>query len=148
MKTESRVYGADEMRGLLRERTPREAHNLLRSTVHGMAGALRDDMRRDAPRSSGRRSPLSLKYGHLFKNIKSKRARARIGEMPTSNVVVENSVYWEFLEYGNSRQAAQPFIMPTVEKFMGSAKDTFLTQFGKKLEAAIARAKRRGAGGR
>lgn len=139
MKTTAKVYGASEAVALLADRTPREAHNLLRSTVHGMAGELRDDMRRDAPKNTG----------GLRKAIRTKRERTQKRGQAISNVTIDRAnFYWRFLEYGTSKMRAASFIGPAVERFMAGAHAAYLRQFGKKLEAAIARAGRRAGRGR
>ena len=135
MKVE--VTGIEHLQQLLREIGPKQATNLMRSTVHGMAGEIRNDIKKVAPKDTGA----------LKKQFKAKSRRA-IGGKPRSDVVVEtDGYYWRFLEYGFSNRAARPFIVPAFERFKARSMDTYLKVFGKKYEAALARRRKKANGG-
>lgn len=138
MRTTADIRGAQDVIDALVDMTPREANNLMRSTVHAMAGEIRNDMRRTAP------DDPSTKKNDLKRSISSKRERSK-PMTPLSTVrIAKRAFHWLFLEYGTSKMRAQPFIMPATERFRVRTMDSFLMQFGKKLEAAWKRRRKRG----
>lgn len=132
------LEGLDEMLGHL---APREARNLNRATVHGMAGRVRDSARQKAPKDEGT----------LKKAIKSKRGKARNKDFPFSDVIVTHgrdvrydAFYWRFVEYGTVDQPARPFIGPAADELRGQVPMIYREEFAKKYEKLLARkAKRR-----
>lgn len=138
---ELEITGIKEFRKMASTLAPRQARNLARSTVHGVAGEIRKDMRKRAPRDEGT----------LRKAIKAVRRRMQ-GNTAISDVRIEHgggvkndAWYWHFLEFGTQRQSAQPFIQPTVSEMEPRLPAIWADQFGKKLEKALAReAKRQG----
>lgn len=112
---------------ILTEIAPREAHNLARATNHGVAGVVRNEIKKVAPKDSGK----------LKKSVKAKREKARFG-VPYSTVRI-GAFYWRFLEIGTSKIAARPFVDPTVERLRPRMADIWREQFGKKLQASLRR---------
>lgn len=134
MKPTVEVRGLDDVNDLLGRIAPREAKNILRATVHGMAGEVRDQAKRDAPEDEGT----------LKKSIKSKRRRQRGGWIRSDVLVQFRAFYWRFLEYGQGPDGVEhAFFGRAVEKLRGEMTKIMITQFGKKWEAALARAARR-----
>lgn len=140
--TKIRLQGAKELADLLREVAPNEARNLLRATVHGVAGEVRDRIKQRAPRRTGR----------LAKAIRAERRKADNDNMPVSDVVVEHgkgstydAFYWHFQEFGTVKQAAHPFIVPTIEEMRGRMPEIMRNEFGQKYEKLLARKKKAGA---
>jgi HK97 gp10 family phage protein len=140
MATGIRIEGLDELNKTLSELAPREAVNILRSTVHGVAGEVRDEMRRGAPEDSG----------DLKKSIFTQRRRVT-GDDVISDVRIRhgkgqkyNAWYWRFLEFGTvDRPRGDPFIVPAVERIAPRMNAIFREQFGKKFEAAMVRKAKR-----
>ncbi|MEL7513669.1 MAG: HK97-gp10 family putative phage morphogenesis protein [Pseudomonadota bacterium] len=133
------VRGTEEIDKLLKEIAPNHALNIARSTVHGVAGSVRDVVRKKAPKATG----------VLAKSVKVKRRRVRNG-YAASDVVAERGTgarndgyYWRFVEYGTSKLSARPFILPSVREIEGDLPQVLRAQFVKKFEAAIRRAKKR-----
>lgn len=135
------ITGIKEFRRMCLQLAPREARNLARSTVHGVAGRVRDEMRRKAPRDEG----------DLRKSIKSKRRRMQ-GDTAISDVRIEHgrrakydAFYWHFIEFGTQSQGDQRFIRPTVQEIEDQIPRIFSEEFGKRLEKALNKhAKRQG----
>ena len=133
------VIGIEEVKRTLDQIAPRHANNLMRATIQGIASEIAKDSKKNAPRDSG----------DLRKAIKAKRKRSPKNR-PVSEVVVTqgrsaryDAFYWRFVEYGTVKQAAAPFIKPAEER-VGNDLDRVVTeQFGKKLESALKRARKR-----
>lgn len=127
--------GMDELRAALRDFAPKEVNNLLRNTVHGVAGVVRDGVRKRAP----------VDTGTLRKAITAVRRRGKPGQ-PISDVIAKHgdgakydAFYWRFLEFGTSKMMARPFIVPTVERFRPEMPRIYREEFGKKFEKAMAK---------
>lgn len=134
MRTTVTIRGLDDVNDLLSRIAPREAYNIMRATVNGMAGEIRTEARKKAPKDEG----------VLKKAIKSKRERGRRGYLMSTVRVDPSAFYWRFLEYGQGPDNVEhAFFLRTVEKFRAEMHSKFLTQFGKKWEAALARAAKR-----
>lgn len=135
------ITGIKEFRRMCLQLAPREARNLARSTVHGVAGRVRNEMRKKAPRDEG----------DLRKSIKAKRRRMQ-GDTAISDVRIEHgrrakndAWYWHFIEFGTQQHAAQPYIRPTVQEIEDQIPQIFADEFGKRLEKALEKhAKRQG----
>lgn len=132
MKTSIKIEGVEDINNLLSKIAPTKAKNIMRSTVHGMAGEVRSDAKKAMPVDSG-----DMKRG-----TKSKRRRQR-GTKIASDVVVSGAYYWRFVEYGQGpggREVAM--FMKAVEKLRANFNSILIKQFGKKFEAALKRARK------
>lgn len=78
------------------------------------ARELANNAQRFAPRSQGRRSPASEKYGPLYRQIKPK----QIGRSDNraAQVGIGSAFYGFFQERGTSKMDANPFLGPAIEK--------------------------------
>jgi len=127
--------GMPELDKLLDTIAPREVQNLLRTVVHGIAGAVRDEIKQHAP----------VRTGNLRQGIKAVRRGAPFGQAisdviaQTGKGVKHNAFYWRFVEFGTKHAHAEPFVVPTVESFRPKIQDVYREQFGKKLEKALER---------
>lgn len=135
------IEGLDAVSDVLAKVGPREARNLLRNTVHAVAGQLRDDMRQRAPQDEGT----------LRKAITAKREKMR-GNQVASNITIthgkavrHNAFYWHMVEYGTVKDRAQPFITPSVEAMRPQIPGIFTREFGVKYEQMMARKLRQAA---
>jgi HK97 gp10 family phage protein len=124
-----KVEGLQEVIATLTDLMPREAISLARSTVHAIAGIVRDEIRKDAPREEGT----------LRKSIASLRRRGTKTSVQSDVVAKPEGFYWRFQEFGTQQHAAQPFITPNVEEVRPQIPSMYREQFGKKLEKALAR---------
>lgn len=139
------IEGLDGLTELLGQLAPREARNLNRSTVHALAGVVRNEARRRAPKDSGT----------LKKAIKSVRRRPRNPDAPYSDVMVEHgrnakhdAFYWRFKEYGTVDQAATPFFQPAVDLVRADLPAIYREEFGKKYAKYLERQAKRKRGGK
>lgn len=136
MKPKVTVTGVEDVHRLLTEVSPREAKNLLRATVHGVAGTIRNDAKKEMPEDDG-----DMKRG-----TKAKRERGTKTKIE-STVRVAGAFYWRFLEYGQGNQGREyAFFGKAVEKARSKLEQVFVQQFGKKWEAALKRAAKRNGG--
>ena len=129
------IEGLDAVSDVLAKVGPREARNLLRNTVHAVAGQLRDDMRQRAPKDEGT----------LRKAITAKREKMR-GNQVASNITIthgkavrHNAFYWHMVEYGTVKDQAQPFITPSVEAMLPQIPGIFTREFGAKYQDLMQR---------
>lgn len=128
------ISGIDDVRDLLENIAPNHANNIMRSTIHGVAGDIRKDARSYAPEDDG----------DLDGAIKTKRRRSSFGSVRSDVVVERRAFYWRFLEYGQGPDNIEhAFFAGAVENFRRSSTAIFVSQFGKKFDAAIARARKR-----
>jgi hypothetical protein len=134
MRTTIELRGLKDVDRLLSQVAPRQAQNIMRATVHGMAGEIRNDAKKAMPEDDG----------DMKRATKAKRRRAR-GSIIRSDVLVgREAFYWRFLEYGQGPDGIEyAFFMKAVEKLRQKMTERFLRQFGKKFEAALARARKK-----
>ena len=126
------------MENILADLAPRQARNIMRATVHGLAIKVRDEARKGAPKQSGT----------LKKAIKAERRKSH-PDKPMSQVWIasgkdatHDAYYWRFVEYGTVKQRARPFVAPAKEKVLADREALMRAEFGRKLEAALARARK------
>jgi HK97 gp10 family phage protein len=132
-KTSMELTGMEELGQLFTTDGPREARNIARQAVHGLAVRARDVLkRRVAKRSKA-----------LAKSIKAVRRRGK-PDFPVSEVRGgATAPYMLMLEFGTSDTRAQPFIVPGVEELRPQMAQHYRDEFGKKYEKAMAAKARR-----
>lgn len=134
MRSTATIRGIDDVNDLLKKVAPRQAKNIMRATVHGVAGEIRDEAKAMMP----------VDEGTMVRATRSKRRRGRVGEIRSDVIVTATAFYWRFLEYGQGPdQVEYGMFMRAVEKFRANMNRIFIEQFGKKWEAALARAAKR-----
>lgn len=135
VSTHVQITGVDDLKDMLEDVAPREANNILRNTVNGLAGLVRDALK----------ASVTKRSGELAKSIKVVRRRGK-PNFPVSDVRGGGTApYMLMLEFGTSRTRAQPFIVPTAERLRPTMPALYREQFGKKLEQALARRARKAA---
>lgn len=135
MKPTVTIRGLDDVNDLLSKIGPREAKNIMRATIHGVAGQIRDDAKKAMPVGGD---------GVMKKATKAKRRRGEFGKIRSDVVVTKAAFYWRFLEYGQGPDGVEyAMFMQSVEKFRKDMTRILIEQFGKKWEAALARAAKR-----
>lgn len=133
MRIDAELRGVDDVKRVLDKVAPREARNIMRATVGGMAAELRNDARKEAPKDEG----------DLRKDIAVKRRRNQ-GSLVRADVIVRaRSYYWRFVEYGTTKLAENAFFLRTLRSFESRAMKSFLDQFVRRFTQALARAARR-----
>jgi HK97 gp10 family phage protein len=130
------IEGAPEVSKILREIAPKHAKNLMRATIYGVASKIAKDAAQRAPVDSGT----------LKKAIFAKREKSN-PDYPRSSVYVRHgktqkydAFYWRFVEFGTKKGARErPFIRPSRDAANARFKQDLVTEFGIKLEKALAR---------
>ena len=126
------VVGDKEVMKILDSIAPKEARNLARSTIHGIAGRI----------TKGAKQRVSRDKGTLRKGIYTKRDRSP-PDRPVSTVRFrDNAFYWRFVEYGTEKGnnlQARPFLKPARHQVMSNLPLILREEFQKKLTARINR---------
>ena len=130
------IDGLEELSHIFDAVGPREARNLNRATIHGIAAVTAKDAKDKAPKDKGT----------LKKAIKAKRRRPKDPDKPFSDVVVEHgkdakhdAFYWYMVEYGTTTQPARPFMQPAIDQVRPNIPAIYKEQFFKKLAQRIKR---------
>lgn len=131
--TTMQIEGFEELRETLVSVGPREANNILRAAVHGLAGKVRDELKRRVPVDSG----------DLKKSIKAIRRKARKNFHISDVRLGATAPYGLMTEFGTSKTPAQPFIVPGVESLRPKVPNIYRETFGKKYEQAMKRKAKR-----
>tara|TARA_Y100000310_G_C20701393_1_gene830267 strand:- start:2119 stop:2553 length:435 start_codon:yes stop_codon:yes gene_type:complete len=132
------VEGLEDVQKLLERDAPKQANNIMRSVIQGVASEIAKEAKKNVPRQTG----------NLRKAIKAKRRRGKPG-FPVSDVIVtsgksqrNDGFYWRFVEFGTqgeNPQSEQPFIRPAKQKIQSNLPQILEDQFVKKLKANIKR---------
>lgn len=124
------LRGVEDVDRLLTRIAPRQAQNIMRATVHEMAGGVRKDAKAGMP----------YKSGDMQRATKAKREQVRDGRIRSTVRVDKKAFYWRFLEYGDGPdKVAHAFFGRAVERMRAEMHRRYLVAFGKKWEAALAR---------
>ena len=143
------IFGIQEISKILSDVLPREAENLMRSTMDGIASEIRKKAAANA-RNRGLRT--------IAKAIKSRRKKSP-PRKPVSLVFVEHgrqakhdAYFWHFFEYGTDlrviqtgkyagravgRIQEQPYIRPAKDAIISNIDNITKEQFNKKLSSRI-----------
>ena len=135
----TKVRGLDDVDQLLGQVAPKQAFNIMRATVHGMAGEVAKDARDFMP----------VDEGDMVASTKHKRENPSksVGRLRSTVRVAGKAFYWRFLEYGDGPDGvAHGFFAAAVQNMRVNMTSRFLNQFGKKFEAALGRARKRHGG--
>lgn len=124
-----KISGIEDVNNILAEIAPREAVNLLRSTVHDMAGQIAKDARARMPRDNG----------DMIRGTKHHRRRAEAGRVQ-SDVAVAGAFYWRFLEYGQGPDGVEhAMFLAALQAMRPQMERVYLETFAKKLIARMTR---------
>lgn len=113
MTTVARIEGMEELNKQLKQFLPRVAINIARRTTHRISAAIRDELRKAAPKVTGT----------LQKAITNKRERGNPNQVESAVYITHgksaryDAWYWRFVEYGTTKLSAKPFIGPVVERW-------------------------------
>ena len=134
MRIDTEIRGLDDVDNLLSQVAPRQAKNILRTTVNDMAKQIRDDARDGMPENEGT----------MIKATRHKRERGTPSTVQSTVRVGRAAFYWRFLEYGDGPdKVAYDFFLRATNKMRAEMMRRFLMSFGAKFEAAAARAAKR-----
>lgn len=146
------ITGLDDVQKMLNDMAPREARNLMRATIHGVAG--------DVAKSA----KTKVRSKTVKKALKTKRIKSH-PDKPSSGVYVtrgknakHDAYFWHWIEYGTKNRVIKktgvdvgampetPFVRPAVQEIRASFETIMVDQFGKKLEKKLAREAKKRAG--
>lgn len=132
------IEGFDAVSDVLKKVAPREAKNILRNTVHAVAGEMRNEMRQHVKETVE-------DTGTLRKAIVAKREKAK-GNTVASNVTIthgkgqkNDAYYWHMVNYGTVNTDEQPFIEPVVEAMRPQIPGIFTREFSVKYADLVQR---------
>jgi len=124
------VSGLSELTRTLEGMAANVQRNALRRAVSSGAAIIRNEAKERAP----------VRTGEMRRDIQMKRERTADAQIATYAVYVRSgkksrlagkarnverdSFYWRFVEFGTSKQAAQPFMRPAFEAKKNEAVDT------------------------
>jgi len=125
------IRGIADVNRTLRAIAPREARNLMRSTVQTMARGIGVQATHHVP----------LDEGDLRTAIRPKRERMPDPNTVRSTVRVDKKAfYWRFLEYGQGPDGVEhAFFFRALENFRAEMDQIYLRVFVQKLEARLKR---------
>jgi HK97 gp10 family phage protein len=140
MSKQLEVVGLEEVNEILGQLTEKNARNLSRALIHGLASKVAKEAKKKVPEGRTRT---------LKKAIKAKRKKSP-PDKPVSDVYVENgksakhdAFYWHMVEYGTGGpvpQPEQPFLRPARDYVQANMPIIIEEEFTKKLTGAINRA--------
>lgn len=137
MKLTTTIRGMEDIDDLLSKVAPNVAYNIMRATVHGVAGQIAKDAK----------GFMSVDTGTMKKATKPKRERMQGGAITSTVRVGRAAYYWRFREYGQGPDGEEDaMFMKAVAIFRSDMNRIFTEQFGKKWEATLARARKKQGG--
>lgn len=128
-----KVTGIKEVQATLSVLAPKEATNILRATVHGVASEARDVAR----------THMSRDTGTMAKSTRTKRRKQRGTKIRSDVMVTKAAFYWRFREYGQGPDGTEDaMFLKATEYLRVNIDKMFREQFGKKFEARMARVRK------
>jgi len=135
VKMDYQITGIEDVNRTLMEIAPKEAKNLLRATVQDIAKQLAKSGADGAPDGDS---------GKLKKGIKPKRERG--SKTGVESTVRAKPFYWRYLERGQGPDGVEhAFFLKALEELRPDLDRIYLETFVKKLEARLARERKRAA---
>jgi HK97 gp10 family phage protein len=83
-------------------------------------------------------------YANTRENVRRGRAGKSYRTAGSSSNPGGDTWYWRFLEFGNSKSAARPFIRPAMDGSVGDMAEKFFSEAQKSLDRAIKREAKKG----
>jgi HK97 gp10 family phage protein len=121
------VVGDKEVEKILESIAPKEAKNLMRSTIHGVASRI----------TKGAKARVKRDSGLLRKSIYTKREKSPPHRPVSSVRFREKGFYWRFVEHGTKNVPARPFLAPARLEVQGNLSKILREEFQAKLEKRI-----------
>ena len=122
------VVGDSEVMDILKSIAPKEARNLARATIFGVAQRI----------AKGAKQRVKVDNGKLRKGIFAKRDKSP-PDRPTSSVrFKDEAYYWRFVEYGTEKGnnlQSRPFLRPARQDVVGDLPNILREEFQKKNDA-------------
>lgn len=134
------ITGIADVNRILRDIAPNEARNLMRSTI--------TDLAKDVAGLATQNAPIDR--GVLAAMIRGERKRGKRNLLTSAAGVIRESgsswdpYYWRFLEYGQGPDGVEhAFFLRAVRSIEPQLEGRYLTIFGQKLEARLARLRKK-----
>lgn len=128
------ITGISDINHVLLTIAPREAKNLMRAVVYDMASQLAADARVFSPDDTGT----------LDRSTKPRRERGTKDTVEATVRVAGKAFYWRFLEYGDGPDKVEhAMFLKALQKMRPQADRVYLEAFVRKLEARLARERKR-----
>lgn len=128
------VKGISDINHVLETIAPREAKNLMRAVVYDMASQLAEDAKVFSPDDTG----------NLDRSTKPRRERGTRNTVEATVRVAGRAFYWRFLEYGDGPDKVEhAMFLKALQKMRPQADRVYLETFVRKLEARLARERKR-----
>lgn len=168
------IDGLEELRAKLQEVRAETQYKGGRAALRKAAQVVRDAARAGAARVNDAATPeeiskniverwngrrfkrtgdLAFRIGVLggarqYADTGENRRKGRVGESYAVGGDKGNpggdTYYWRFLEFGTEKTPAQPFMRPALESSGGEVADIFVREYGKAIDRAIKRARKKG----
>jgi HK97 gp10 family phage protein len=132
-----KIEGVEDIQEAFNKLLPRDATNIMRATIHGVAKIVSQDSIEFAPEDDG----------VLKKSIKYRREKSHPDKPMSTVFVKDQAFYWRFVNYGtggDNPKPENPFFLRAIEKTRLNIKQIMVEEFGKKLESAAKRAAKKG----
>lgn len=147
-----KIEGLEQLVKNLRQ-LPKELQGKpLQQAVGRASRVVRDEAKKRAPQGSyANRSENAPEPGRLHENIVSAKRKSQGGADMEYLVMVrtrgkkdsrKNAWYWHFLEFGTSKQPAQPFLRPAFEAKKSEALQEMVKYLRKGIERAAKKLKK------
>ena len=143
-----KIDGLDQISEFLEKEVPKQASNILRASIQGVASTIAKDAKARA-RSAGLKSS-----GALIKGYKAKRKRMVNGN-PRSDV--NGAPHWHLVEYGTTGRSHKsgkstgkmpetPIVGPAIDKAQTQIETILAEQLKNKIAASAKRTKKKRTG--
>lgn len=133
------LIGVEDLKKVLEDFAPKHANNLMRTTIHGVAGEIQKEAK----------SRVKERTGNLRRSLKTRRRRGKPSQ-PASEVYADqranaryNGFYWRFVEFGTQTSPEQPFMRPARQNVFTNLPAILQKQFKDKLIKAVDREKKK-----
>lgn len=128
------VDGIKDVNRILETIAPREAKNIMKAVVFDIAKQVGSDAEDFSPDDTGL----------LDRSIKPKRERGSRSKVEATVRVAGGAYYWRFLEFGDGPDGVEhAMFLKALQKLRPQADRVYLESFVKKLEARLARERKR-----
>lgn len=138
MQTGITISGIADINAILSQIPAREGINLMRATVHDIAGQLAKAAADNSP------DDPSTGKGDLKSSIKARRRRGTRTVVNSDVVVAPSAYYWKFLEYGDGPDNVEhAMFLKALQAMRPDVDRVYMKAFAKKLIARMMRARKK-----
>ncbi len=129
------MRGLDDANRVLKQLPNRIENKVLQAATRKGAGVLAVQLRKNAPRGTGKQSPASQTYGKLIRNIRVQALKSKRRKGQRGSQVWTRDAFWGYiLEFGSKYISARPWWRPTVAANEQAAFAAMREELGKGIE--------------